>query len=149
MPSTQLPRPVQGVRQQFASELSLSAPTGNMAIPSVAPAVHLNISVSALLPSLIGAQRTPRGPPEGLVIPFVPVMHADGMKTPKSESWRDIVQHWTVGEPRLHLFVALKDWPHHYYNGRHGRKFNSLYYQQGLVAKEFLHVYIRYSLPPA
>jgi len=76
----------------------------------------------------------------GLVIPRIPVKLQNGGKTPRSESWREIVRHWTVGEPRLRLFVPLKDWPHSYYNGRHGRKFNTLYYQRGVIAKEFLEV---------
>ena len=76
----------------------------------------------------------------GLVIPRIPVKLQNGGKTPQSESWREIVQHWTVGEPRLRLFVPLKDWPHSYYNGRHGQKFNTLYYQRGIIAKEFLEV---------
>lgn len=48
--------------------------------------------------------------------------------------------HWTVGEPRLKLFMPLKDWPHHYYNGLHGHKFNSLYLQRSVLAKEFVDV---------
>lgn len=133
---TQPPRSVQGAMR--ASELSPSSP--NMMVPSPAPAAHLNVAISVSLPSLAGAQRTSDGPPMGLVIPYIPVKLPDGGRAPKSDSWRDIVRHWTVGEPRLRLFVALKDWPHHYYNGRHGRKFNSLYHQRGVIAKEFLHV---------
>ena len=112
--STQLPRPVQGA---WAPELLPSSHTGNMAILSPAPAVHSHIATSAPLPSLAGAQRAPHAPPMGLVIPHIPVRHVNGKKTPKSESWRDIVRHWTVGEPRVHLYMPLKDWPHHYYNG--------------------------------
>ena len=51
-----------------------------------------------------------------------------------------------VGEPRVHLYVPLKDWLHHYYNGQYGRQFNTLYYQWALIAKEFLHMYIHPSL---
>ncbi|KAI5985968.1 hypothetical protein EDD15DRAFT_2200347 [Pisolithus albus] len=76
--------------------------------------------------------------PLGLLIPNVPVLHADGARTPKSDSWRDIVRHWTEGEPRLGLHTPLKDWPHHYYNGRYGRAFNMKHYQQRVVATEFL-----------
>ncbi|KAI6027124.1 hypothetical protein EDC04DRAFT_2605991 [Pisolithus marmoratus] len=94
------------------------------------------------LPSQAGPQRTfpacPSNFPQGLLIPNVPVLHADGLCTPKSDSWKDIVCHWTEGEPRLGLDVALKDWPHHYYNGRHGWQFNSKYYQRSVVATEFL-----------
>jgi len=134
----QLPRPVQGAR---VSELSPSFPT-NTTIPGPASTAHPNMALSAPLPSLVGAQRTPAGPPVGLAIPHLPMKRENGKMTPRSETWRDIVRHWTVGEPRLQLFVPLKDWPHHYYNGRHGRHFNTLYYQRSLIAKEFLHVYV-------
>ncbi|KAI6111260.1 hypothetical protein F5141DRAFT_1274775 [Pisolithus sp. B1] len=76
--------------------------------------------------------------PPGLLIPNVPVLRADGTCTPKSDSWRDIVRHWTEGEPRLGLHVPLKDWPHHYYNGPYGRQFNTKHYQRSVVATEFL-----------
>ena len=74
----------------------------------------------------------------GLAILNLLIMREDGTKAPKSESWRDIVRHWMVGEPRLCLYVALKDWPHHYYNRPHGRKFNMKWYQWGVIALEFL-----------
>ncbi|KAI6095655.1 hypothetical protein EDD16DRAFT_1719009 [Pisolithus croceorrhizus] len=76
--------------------------------------------------------------PPGLLIPNVPVLHADGTRTPKSDSWRDIVRHWTEGEPRLGLHIPLRDWPHHYYNGPYGRQFNTKHYQRSVVATEFL-----------
>ncbi|KIM55549.1 hypothetical protein SCLCIDRAFT_30264 [Scleroderma citrinum Foug A] len=135
---TQLSHPVRGVR---ASELSPSSPTGNMSIPSPVPATHSNMAVYPLLPSLIGAQRTSRALPAGLTIPHIPVLHPNGLKTPPSESWRDIVWHWMVGEPRLRLFVTLKDWLHHYYNGQYGRQFNTLYRHRSIVATEFLNVF--------
>ncbi|KAI6015802.1 hypothetical protein PISMIDRAFT_9059 [Pisolithus microcarpus 441] len=68
----------------------------------------------------------------------MPVLHADGTRTPKCDSWKDIVHHWTEGEPCLGLVVPLKDWPHHFYNGRHGRQFNTKYYQRSMIATEFL-----------
>ncbi|KAI6019428.1 hypothetical protein BKA83DRAFT_4495450 [Pisolithus microcarpus] len=76
--------------------------------------------------------------PRGLLIPNVPVLHADGTRTPKSDSWKDIVRHWTEGEPRLGLVLPLKDWPHHYHNGPLGRQFNTKYYQRSVIASEFL-----------
>jgi len=128
----QLPCPVQGAR---ASELLPSFPT-NMMIPGPASTAHPNMALSAR------ARRTSAGPPMGLTIPHLPMKHENGKMTPRLETWRDIVRHWMVGEPRLQLFIPLKDWPHHYYNGRHGWHFNTLYYQRSLIAKEFLHVYI-------
>ncbi|KAL4077391.1 hypothetical protein J3A83DRAFT_4368717 [Scleroderma citrinum] len=44
-------------------------------------------------------------------------------QTPRSESWEDI------------------DWPHSWYNGPHGWKFNSKYYQRKLIAMEYLNVF--------
>ncbi|KAI6004797.1 hypothetical protein EDD15DRAFT_2191570 [Pisolithus albus] len=76
--------------------------------------------------------------PRGLLIPNVPVLHADRTRTPKSDSWKDIVRHWTEGEPRLGLTLPLKDWPHHYHNGPLGRQFNTKYYQRSVIATEFL-----------
>jgi len=93
-----------------------------------------------LLPSLVGARRTTDAPPMDLVIPHVPVKLANGGRTPQLEAWRDIVRHWMVGEPSLCLTMPLKDWPSHYYNGRNRQKFNALYHQWSVVAKEFLHV---------
>ncbi|KAI6011167.1 hypothetical protein EDC04DRAFT_2905608 [Pisolithus marmoratus] len=89
-----------------------------------------------------GPQRTfpacPSNFPQGLLILNVPVLHVDGLHMPKSDSWKDIMHHWMEGEPQLGLCVALKDWPHHYYNGQHGQQFNSKYYQQSVVTTEFL-----------
>ena len=41
----------------------------------------------------------------------------DGMPMPKSQSWKDLVQHWTEGEPCLGLHMLLKDLPREHYNG--------------------------------
>ncbi|KAI6002511.1 hypothetical protein EDC04DRAFT_2908510 [Pisolithus marmoratus] len=73
-------------------------------------------------PSQVGPQRastysTSSAPPLGLFILNVPVLHVDGTRMPKSDSWKDIVCHWTKGEPRLGLSLPLRDWPHRYYNG--------------------------------
>ncbi|KAI5984977.1 hypothetical protein EDC04DRAFT_2914018 [Pisolithus marmoratus] len=94
------------------------------------------------LPSQVGPHRTvrtrPSNLPQGLLIPNVPVLHANGMQTLKSNSWRDIVRHWMEGEPRLSLSIPLKDWPHHYYNRLHGHKFNTKSYQQSIIVTKFL-----------
>ncbi|KAI6024930.1 hypothetical protein BKA83DRAFT_4491719 [Pisolithus microcarpus] len=94
-----------------------------------------------IVTSCIGPLRTsgqPSNIPKGLLIPNMPVLHADGMQTLKCNSWKDIVHHWTEGEPCLSLAVPLKDWPHHYYNGQYGRQFNTKYYQQSMITMEFL-----------
>ena len=76
----------------------------------------------------------------GLLIPNLPITLEDGVtQSAKSESWRIIVRHWTEGEPRLGLFLPLKDWLHHYYNGL-GHQFNTKHYQRRLIAMEFLDV---------
>ncbi|KIK22932.1 hypothetical protein PISMIDRAFT_101590 [Pisolithus microcarpus 441] len=91
---------------------------------------------SVQTPASIGGR--PYNIPRGLLIPNVPVLHADGTRTPKSDSWKDIVRHWTEGEPRLGLVLPLKDWPHHYHNGPLGRQFNTKYYQRSVITSEFL-----------
>ncbi|KAI6016548.1 hypothetical protein EDC04DRAFT_2577386 [Pisolithus marmoratus] len=102
----------------------------------------LGTSALVSLSSQVGPQRTVRTRasdlPQGLLILNVPILHVNGMRTLKADSWRDIVCHWTEGEPQLGLRIPLKDWPHHYYNGPHGRKFNTKYYQRSVVATEFL-----------
>ncbi|KAL4072545.1 hypothetical protein V8B97DRAFT_2023336 [Scleroderma yunnanense] len=80
-------------------------------------------------------------PPKGMLIPNVPVIHKDNMQTPRTESWKDIICHWTEGEERLSLTVPLKDWPHSWYNGPHGQKFNLKYYQFHENEKDFLKAY--------
>ncbi|KAI6042090.1 hypothetical protein EDC04DRAFT_2892415 [Pisolithus marmoratus] len=101
------------------------------------------VSTLTARPSQVGPQRTmthstSSAPFQGQVIPNVPVSRADGTRTPKADSWKDIVRHWTEGEPRLGLLIPLRDWPHQYYNGRRGRHLNTKYYQRSVVATEFL-----------
>ncbi|KAL4071492.1 hypothetical protein V8B97DRAFT_1960295 [Scleroderma yunnanense] len=109
----------------------------------LAPAAVPNVIFSAPFPSSIGPHRPVQSsvPPRGLVIPRMPVIHKDDTQTPRSESWEDIVRHWREGEGRLGLTVLLKDWPHSWYNGPHGWKFNSKYYQRKLIAMEYLNVF--------
>ncbi|KAL4064546.1 hypothetical protein J3A83DRAFT_4191265 [Scleroderma citrinum] len=73
----------------------------------------------------------------------LPTFHSQWMQfstllTPRTESWKDIICHWTEGEEWLSLTVPLKDWPHSWYNGPHGQKFNLKYYQRKVVATEYL-----------
>ncbi|KAI5987257.1 hypothetical protein EDD15DRAFT_2372705 [Pisolithus albus] len=102
--------------------------------PTSAPTLHSHVGPQRAI--VVGTCKS--NLPPGLLIPNVPVLHADGAHTPKSDSWRDIVHHWTEGEPWLGLHTPLKDWPHHYYNGRYGRAFNTKHYQRRVVATEFL-----------
>ncbi|KIN93710.1 hypothetical protein M404DRAFT_35818 [Pisolithus tinctorius Marx 270] len=107
-------------------------------IPRVVQPSDINISISTSLPSHVGPQRTSTCPSVPLRIPNVPVLRVNGTRMPKSDSWRDVVHHWTEGEPRLGLYVLLKDWPHHHHNGKHGRQFNTKHHQRGVIATEFL-----------
>ena len=115
-----------------------------MATPSSAPAAPSNVTTSTPLPPQTGPEtRTSRSSlsiPMGLLIPDLPITLEDGVtQSAKADSWRIIVQHWTEGDPRLGLFLPLKDWPHHYHNGP-GRQFNTKHYQRRLIATEFLDV---------
>ena len=76
-------------------------------------------------------------PTPGLVIPKLPIDLLDGMPMPKSQSWKDLVWHWTEGEPRLSLHMPLKDWPREHYNGRN-RCFNEKFTQHRTIATEYL-----------
>ena len=77
-------------------------------------------------------------PETGLRIPNVPIPLEDGVTmSPKSESWRVIMSHWTEGAPQLGLPTPLKDWPHKHYNGAN-RRFNQKYLQRKMIATEFL-----------
>jgi len=67
----------------------------------------------------------------GLVIPKLPINLPDGMPTPKSQSWKDLVQHWTD------VHMPLKDWPWEHYNGQNWC-FNEKFVQCRTIAMEFL-----------
>ncbi|KAG1723631.1 hypothetical protein EDB19DRAFT_1951960 [Suillus lakei] len=54
-------------------------------------------------------------PTPGLVIPRVPVTHPNGTTSPKSKSWKDIIEHWLIGNPDRGLRMPLKDWPKEWY----------------------------------
>ncbi|KAG6381565.1 hypothetical protein JVT61DRAFT_158 [Boletus reticuloceps] len=75
-------------------------------------------------------------PTPGLVIPDIPVRDPDGSCRPKSESWRDIVKHWTDGDPALGLHTPLKDWPPEWTRGNN-RLFAAKHQQRSLIALEF------------
>ncbi|KAL4065136.1 hypothetical protein J3A83DRAFT_4190563 [Scleroderma citrinum] len=73
------------------------------------------------------------------------VMHAShNASTSSTSSWlehdnSDTPESWKEGDPKVGLYVPLKDWPHHYYNGQHGWKFNTKYYQWSIIATEYIH----------
>lgn len=77
-------------------------------------------------------------PETGLRIPNMPIPLEDGVTmSPKSESWRVIMSHWTEDAPQLGLPTPLKDWPHKHYNGANQR-FNQKYLQHKMIVMEFL-----------
>ena len=76
-------------------------------------------------------------PKAGLVIPDVPVILPDGMRRPRSESWQDIVEHWTSGALNLGLHTALKEWPPEWVRG-HNRVFATKYFERSVIALEFI-----------
>ncbi|KAI6152628.1 hypothetical protein BKA82DRAFT_35867 [Pisolithus tinctorius] len=121
-----------------APAFSLQPTLVQFRIPRVVQPSDIDISILTSLPSHVGLQRTSTCPSVPLRIPNVPVLHVDGTWMPKSDSWRDIVRHWTEGEPQLGLYIPLKDWPHHHCNGKHGQQFNMKHHQRGVIVMEFL-----------
>ncbi|KAG1741594.1 hypothetical protein EDD22DRAFT_786691 [Suillus occidentalis] len=81
-----------------------------------------------------------RLPTHGLVIPRVPFACANGTTSPKNRSWKDIVEHWLVGDPNRGLKTPLKDWPKEWYQGIN-RQFASKYHQRSTIALEFINEY--------
>ncbi|KAG2123793.1 hypothetical protein DEU56DRAFT_917280 [Suillus clintonianus] len=79
-------------------------------------------------------------PTAGLVIPRVPVTRPNGTTSPKSKSWKEIVEHWLVGDPDRGLRTPLKDWPKEWYQGAN-RRFASKYHQRATIALEFINEY--------
>ncbi|KAJ8593535.1 Bromodomain-containing protein [Rhizopogon salebrosus TDB-379] len=60
-------------------------------------------------PSMRATSVTSQALPPGLVIPRVPVAHPNGTTSPKNRFWKDIVEHWLVGDPDRGLNTPLKD----------------------------------------
>jgi hypothetical protein len=63
--------------------------------------------------------------------------HPNGTTSPKNKSWKDIVEHWLVGDPDRGLNTPLKDWPKEWYQGAN-RWFASKYYWRATMALEFV-----------
>ncbi|KAG1770563.1 hypothetical protein EV702DRAFT_1249024 [Suillus placidus] len=79
-------------------------------------------------------------PTNGLIIPRLPLVCSNGLKTPKAESWKDIITHWLVGDPNRGLKMPLKDWPQGWYQGPN-RKLAMQYQNRAVVAREFINHY--------
>ncbi|KIO04655.1 hypothetical protein M404DRAFT_142566 [Pisolithus tinctorius Marx 270] len=125
------------VVKALTSASAYSAPSGPVLCQSTTgsnaqamPITDLLLSMSLL--SQIRPQRTKACASTsllGVVILDMPILCPNGTQTTKSDSWRDIVCHWTEGEPWLDLHILLKDWPYHYYNGKSSCQFNMKYSQ--------------------
>ncbi|KAL4082109.1 hypothetical protein V8B97DRAFT_2020578 [Scleroderma yunnanense] len=105
-PNAQSPLPTLHSWQMWFSTLLVTitmaglAPMLHLNATVSPPVLHSNVTISVPPPSLIGPQRTVYSsiPPKGMLIPNVPVIHKDNMQTPRTESWKDIIHHWTKGE---------------------------------------------------
>ncbi|KAG1718424.1 uncharacterized protein EDB91DRAFT_1066652 [Suillus paluster] len=64
----------------------------------------------------------------------------NGTTSPKHNSWKEIVEHWLVGDRDRGLTTPLKDWPRHWYQGAN-RRFASKYHQRATIALEFINQY--------
>nr|GAT43535.1 predicted protein [Mycena chlorophos] len=75
-------------------------------------------------------------------IPVVPIRLPNGNKSPRSESWRIIVQHCYEGDPSRGLPKPFKDWPAHWYQGPNHR-FAVQRGERLMIGTEFVEVYNR------
>lgn len=104
---------------------------------------HTQASISPGIPGSGRSGPTRRSshriPKAGLVIPDIPVLCPDGTRRPRKESWRDIVQHWTMGDPALGLHTPLKDWPPEWIQGPN-YVFATKYIERSVIALEFIDV---------
>lgn len=57
-------------------------------------------------------------PEKGLAIPDIPTQRADGSFPPRKDSWRQIIQQWTEGDPARGLHLPLRDWPYDWMKGK-------------------------------
>ncbi|KAG1845309.1 hypothetical protein DFJ58DRAFT_730899 [Suillus subalutaceus] len=97
-------------------------------LPSIYTATLPQQQLPATLSIRVTSQKLPTA---GLVIPRVPVSRPNGTTSPKSRSWKEIVEHWLVGDPDRGL-----EW----YQGAN-RRFASKYHQRATIALEFINEY--------
>jgi len=127
-----------------ASAISHPRPASRALIPR---SLSLNNAGSGTLPPGVPGHRmaptrrsSHRIPKAGLVIPDVPVLcSTDSTRRPRKESWRDIVQHWMMGDPTHGLHTPLKDWPPEWVQGCN-RVFATKYFERSVIALEFIDV---------
>ncbi|KAG2104313.1 uncharacterized protein F5147DRAFT_638301 [Suillus discolor] len=101
---------------------------------------HITPTTRPLPSAAAHTASTQQLPSNGLVIPRLPLVRSNGLKTPKAESWRDIITHWLVGDPDRGLKTPLKDWPQEWYQGPN-RKLAMQYQNRAVVAREFINHY--------
>ncbi|KAG1807767.1 hypothetical protein EV424DRAFT_1329376 [Suillus variegatus] len=101
---------------------------------------HITPTTRPLPSAAAHTASTQQLPSNGLVIPRLPLVRSKGLKTPKAESWRDIITHWLVGDPDRGLKTPLKDWPQEWYQGPN-RKLAMQYQNRAIVAREFINHY--------
>ncbi|KAG0705254.1 hypothetical protein DFH29DRAFT_997043 [Suillus ampliporus] len=77
-------------------------------------------------------------PEKGLVIPDIPTRCSDRSHTPRAASWRQIMKHWTDGDPECGLLVPLRDWPPKWICRKNKKFFAMKYHQCSVIALEFL-----------
>ncbi|KAG1868094.1 hypothetical protein C8R48DRAFT_771798 [Suillus tomentosus] len=110
-------------------------------IVSPMPTMALSTSSTSRRPRVpTTASSSQKLPTPGLVIPRVPVAHLNGTSSPKNKSWKEIVEHWLVGDRDRGLTTPLKDWPREWYQGAN-RRFASKYHQRATIALEFINQY--------
>lgn len=83
-----------------------------------------------------GTRRTTR-----LYIPDIPLRLDDGRKSPRRNSWREIVEHWLHPDPRRGLFVALKDWPRQWLKDS-SAMIAEKHHHRRIIAEEFIIQYV-------
>ncbi|KAG1750619.1 uncharacterized protein EDB91DRAFT_1108438 [Suillus paluster] len=56
----------------------------------------------------------------------------------RKDSWRQIIQHWTEGDPARGLHLPLRDWPADWMRGKNKALFASKYKQRAVITLECL-----------
>ncbi|KAJ7496322.1 hypothetical protein B0H11DRAFT_1715957 [Mycena galericulata] len=123
---------------------SLSVTSSTRAIIPIAVPPLLNTPSTYYVPNssapAIPVEQGNSPPTPHLVIPDIPVTLADGTRSPRHESWRIIIQHWTDGDSNHGLHTPLKDWPKVWLTGMN-KRFAMKHHDRMVIATEFLSQY--------
>lgn len=101
---------------------------------------RVNSSVSVQHTSL------PEAPSSGCQIGYFCVPRLPIPDHSAENSLDDILHQWENAVPVLGLPVALKDWPHDWYNGINREKFGAMYNIRKQIALEYIDRYVHYIL---